>query len=83
MPVAHFQDTPNNINVVRNFQTPKYIQKPEAWLREIQKSIPQVPRLKDGWFIERFDPTISHIAIILRHNLGARCYVTVQRKVRI
>jgi len=81
MPLAQFHDPINNRNIVRGFATPKRLDRPIDWLREIRKVIPEVPDLrKSDWYVGEFDATLSIIKITLFNSVGERCYIAIDRK---
>lgn len=86
MPVADVFIPHDNFRQQRFFNTPKQIQKPEAWVREIRIAIPQVPDIRStDWTILHFDadvPTQDWLSITLINSLQQRIKIVVNRTIK-
>ncbi len=82
MPLVHYRSMDGSVEVKnKGFSTPKNITKPQAWINEIRKVVPQVPDTKGAtdWHIGSFEPSDKFILIELFNTVGERARVCVMR----
>lgn len=81
MPIAHYRNQSGSVDIRgKRFPTPKRLEDPHAWLREIRKVIPQIPDPNTtDWMITNFDPTLDIILIEMSNTVQERCRIGVLR----
>lgn len=78
MAAAQFQDTTNNINVVKRFPAPKKATI-KAWYAAARKVIPQMPKQSDGWTITCQSLSTTGIVFDMVNSQGVRTYLVIDR----
>jgi hypothetical protein len=81
MPVVSYRSATGLEVRGKRIPYPKRVDRPESWVREIRKVIPDVPDPgKTDWYVTTFDPSREIVLIEMLNSIGQRCRMAILRE---